>query len=642
MIRFFSFILFALISACVYSKSPTVVGLQIDGICYDFLSQNEVEVSSPFNNFYKDSLVIPETVVYNDKEYAVVRIQEQACYKCANLTYVKLPTSLREIGMLAFAYCSSLTEVVFPESLQKIGYYAFVECGLKNITIPEGLTEIENEAFSGNSSLKTVKLPNSITEIRREAFDGCSSLKQINIPTGLKSIRYRTFHDCGLTKIDIPENIDSIEDHAFDWCRSLLEVKLPKSLKYLGCAAFNYCGIARIDLSITQIKTIRVSCFHGCQSLDEVIFPEQLDSIEREAFCGCNLSELNFPQTLTFVGEDAFDGTPWCSKQPSTVYINNIFYLCKVNPDTRNVIIKEGTRYISPCAFLGNYYLRSVTIPEGVEEIPEACFNGCTNLENMFFPSSLKRMIGGGNGKWESSLPEGPNYVHNVFYEYKGKTPEEYSIEEGTISIATYAFSSKNDLKKITIPETVEYIEDYTFYNCKYLNDVVIPSSVKYIGPSAFSGTTSLENVSFDCPGTVASVDGFLWADNFHEVTNVTLLEHVSDFRTFNFKELDLNVLNSKASQPPLLDESQFSEEQFLEVNVSVPMSALPLYKADNVWGKFFNLKGEEDVSSINDSRFISNLDSNRMFTVSGNVVNNNSSLSPGVYITNGKKKIVR
>ena len=207
MIRFYSFLLFTLITTSVHAKRSTLVDLNINGICYDILSSTEVEVSSPRDNYYKDSLIIPETIVdKGGKEYAVVRIQKEACNYCENLKYVKLPATLREIGPFAFAYCSSLTEVVFPESLEKIEYFAFYQCGLTNVTIPEGLTKIEYEAFEENSNLKTVKLPNSITEIERQAFSKCYNLKQVNIPNSLKNIRDRTFYNCVCNHTKITDN----------------------------------------------------------------------------------------------------------------------------------------------------------------------------------------------------------------------------------------------------------------------------------------------------------------------------------------------------------------------------------------------------------------------------------------------------
>ena len=59
----------------------------------------------------------------------------------------------------------------------------------ENITeavIPEGVTEIEKEAFNGCSNLKSITIPNSVTKIGKSAFRGCKSLTNVTIPKDLK------------------------------------------------------------------------------------------------------------------------------------------------------------------------------------------------------------------------------------------------------------------------------------------------------------------------------------------------------------------------------------------------------------------------------------------------------------------------
>lgn len=62
-------------------------------------------------------------------------------------------------------------------------------------------------------------------------------------------------------------------------------------------------------------------------------------------------------------------------------------------------------------------------------------------------------------------------------------------------SIAASAFSGKELLGEVIIPEGVKTIENAAFSNCKDLKVVVIPDSVTYIGESAFQGCESLEYV---------------------------------------------------------------------------------------------------------------------------------------------------
>ena len=89
------------------------------------------------------------------------------------------------------------TEVVIPEGTTEIGENAFRGCSsLTSVMIPETVTEIGDEAFSGCSSLTSVVIPESVTEIGYYAFSGCRSLTSVVIPKG-PQLKGRVFWACG-------------------------------------------------------------------------------------------------------------------------------------------------------------------------------------------------------------------------------------------------------------------------------------------------------------------------------------------------------------------------------------------------------------------------------------------------------------
>ena len=62
-------------------------------------------------------------------------------------------------------------------------------------------------------------------------------------------------------------------------------------------------------------------------------------------------------------------------------------------------------------------------------------------------------------------------------------------------SIGAEAFSNCYKLTNITIPESIESIEEWAFYNCSSLTNIVIPKSVTNIEYSAFIGCLNLDVV---------------------------------------------------------------------------------------------------------------------------------------------------
>ena len=116
------------------------------------------------------SVVIPETVIYNDEEYRVVSIGYSAFAFCRRLTSVVLPKTLRKIEESAFWGCSSLTSIVVPEGVTVIKKNAFYDCSnLATIVLPDSLIFIGDYAFA-DSEITSIRFPDSITEIGAYVF----------------------------------------------------------------------------------------------------------------------------------------------------------------------------------------------------------------------------------------------------------------------------------------------------------------------------------------------------------------------------------------------------------------------------------------------------------------------------------------
>lgn len=106
-----------------------------------------------------------------------------------------------------------VTGIIIPDSVTYIG--GFGSSGIRNVTIPNSVTEIEMAAFNACQSLTSVELPNSITKIGRETFSRCA-LKSVVIPDGVRLIGPWAFYSCPyLSEAVIPESVKEIEYQAF-------------------------------------------------------------------------------------------------------------------------------------------------------------------------------------------------------------------------------------------------------------------------------------------------------------------------------------------------------------------------------------------------------------------------------------------
>lgn len=190
----------------------------------------------------------------------VTTIHEGAFNECKKLASAALPSSLVNIGgginRGVFGDCSALTKVTLTEGIRYIGEFMFQNCEkLKDIVIPESVTEIRGNAFNGTGLTSVTFKGNKLAKIGEDAFHGIS-----------------------LTNLVLPEGLTEIGDRAFSSSRTLKTLTLPTTIKKIGTEAFGYCDsltTVTVPASVSKIEFVSLFGTHAFSNSDNLNLASQ-------------------------------------------------------------------------------------------------------------------------------------------------------------------------------------------------------------------------------------------------------------------------------------------------------------------------------------------------------------------------------
>ena len=389
--------------------------------------------------------------------------------------------------------------------------YMETEIGI-TVYVPDGISKIAEDAFSG-SSVKEVILPDSVTEIGDRAFKECRMLQRIRLPRGLRELGNELFWFCSsLSSIEIPEGVEKISPFStpFAGCESLKEVSMSTQLMTesngLGlpspCRVKGYGGYEG-DFIIEGKTLIR---YIGNGKDAQIRVPKGIKNIADNAFALSSLEEVILPTGLERIGSYAFD------------QCNNL----------KKVSLPKSLQIIGRSAFNFCRKLSSINIPDRVTCIGERALQFSSSLKEITLTPNLIREYHKyglpSECNVKCSVPcENGFYIHgDSLIRYFGKkTDLTVRVPEGVKKISKQAFY-RSDVLVVIIPDGVTVIDDEAFFECDSLEKVVLPNSLKRIGSCAFQFCESLTEI--DIPEHVTVIEDYAFA-NCSSLTRISVKE---------------------------------------------------------------------------------------------------------------------
>ena len=409
----------------------------------------------------------------------ITTINSYAFYGCSALKETELPKSVTAIGDNAFEGCTSLGKLTGYEKITSVKSTSFRKCGALTIygytgsalakhaqekgipfesmgywgicgtdmewlLVGEELSvtgtgamndyTAENKAPWSELNVRHCEMKGQITHLGSYAFDGLEGLEDIDVGVPAASAGEYTFRNCtALKEISLPVQMTAVPDGMFSGCVSL------ESIKFIGA-----------------VDSLGRYAFRNCHNLKSFVLPENITEIKEGTFEGCGLTEIQFPSSVSKLGDCAFRGNPF----------------------------------------------KKITIPATVTELEGNPFSGCGELDEFAVEDR--------NGYF--SAPGGLLYDKNgtKLVICPGGKSGSYTVPRRTKQIGTQAFKECKNITELILPSGVTSIESRAFDGME-LKTIELPAELTEFSTTAFAGCDMLTSITVDADNPLyISVNGIL------------------------------------------------------------------------------------------------------------------------------------
>lgn len=513
-------------------------------------------------------------------------------------------------------YILASKSAVIPVSVTSIGRGAFATCVDYNLTVPTTVTSIDNRAFEGLNRLyfesevpatiggdvfgrgaiyvpasaydtyctadvwqnykdRIVTTEMAEKEIEVWSTEGMSGiLNEIGLNDADKVVKLKVKGEINsydmivirdkmplLNELDLSEATvvasskpfyqtyctgnNSLGSYAFYDLDKLVSVKLPKDLKTLGNYAFANCEkLEYVDASVATELNIGSYAFDRCVKLAEFVSPEKISEVGDYAFTNCSkLEGIELHDITGSVGTEAFG---YCGKLKG-IDINSIGGDIKAH------------------AFYNNSSLENVKVGTIGGNLGDEAFGYCQSLKNVEFEN-------------------GPVKMGTRLFVFSDNL-ENFVAGEGTTEVADRAFYaielvrkswgweerniSRPNLKKVTLPQSVQKIGKESFYRCTSLKDFAMPQSVASIGESAFYQCCSIENVVI--PNGITSIADHAF-QSCSSLKDITFPEGLTSIGTYAFSGCGFETLKLPPTLKAINNNAFYSCGSLTELHIPSAM----------------------------------------------------------------------
>lgn len=453
-----------------HNESETVtlqVGAALPSVSYDYIESRGYFTDQAMTTAFSGDKVtedMPELWIKLDRKLTITEGQYVFTLREDNTTYAIAENAANKPSAAEV----TLPLKVGPYDVTAVARRGFTSSSFTKLTIPEGYTDIVENAFYGNTSLVVVNFPTTLKAIDANAFLDASSLTVVWFSEGLETIGINAFSGANLPFVILPASLKLIESGAFDVRQPAEDTTVLEEVLFMGSVAPNIekgaFGNERRDYlcagdALDAYKTALTASETGGSLYEfddtRLDFQGRYTAAEGERFGiefwmsgswkgvvktvdSFEIVELSSYDLFYYIGgaveerraalieNDTFTFKMYGADTDGFIIVDDVLYdyigseevlyipenITEVAPDAvqglltlKMVIFGDKVTTVGDRAFVGNPYLVSVIFGTGIDHIGDDAFSLATYLIDIHFPNAEKA----------------PSYIgKNAFYRLDG------------------------------------------------------------------------------------------------------------------------------------------------------------------------------------------------------------------------------